>query len=165
MHPLTRNVALPLTLRLAIALPGPALADLLAPATRLGVAAVPVPSLALPDATATAPLAQVELLSSDAPPPAIPREPRLRHLDVIEALEANGYVLLSVRETLLNRVRIRARNALHLREIVISRASGSILRDVVLETYAASPAEIDQRLRALPGAQSPAGAIDPSLLP
>ena len=94
-----------------------------------------------------------------------PRAPMWRHLDVIEALEASGYAVLSVRETLLNRVRIRARNALHLREIVISRASGSILRDVVLETYVATPDEMDRRLRAIPGLQLPEGAIDRGLLP
>lgn len=94
-----------------------------------------------------------------------PRAPMWRHLDVIEALEAGGYAVLSVREMLLNRVRIRARNALHLREIVISRASGSILRDVVLETYVATPDEIDRRLRAIPGLQLQEGAIDRSLLP
>lgn len=67
--------------------------------------------------------------------PAPPQPPRFRHLDVIRTLEASGYTILSVRETLLNRIRIQARNEIHLREIVISRSTGNILRDVALETY------------------------------
>lgn len=61
--------------------------------------------------------------------------PEYRYLEVIDALDRTGYQILSVSDTLLNRVRIRARSVTHLREIVISRATGSILRDVVLERY------------------------------
>lgn len=67
--------------------------------------------------------------------PAPQQPPRFRHLDVIRTLEASGYIIISVRETLLNRIRIQARNDMHLREIVISRSTGNILRDVALETY------------------------------
>ncbi|WP_146636306.1 hypothetical protein [Nioella nitratireducens] len=65
----------------------------------------------------------------------VERPPEYRYLDVIDALDRDGYQILSVTTTLLNRVRIQARNDMHLREIVISRASGTILRDAILERY------------------------------
>ncbi len=65
----------------------------------------------------------------------VERPPEYRYLDVIDALDQEGYQILSVTTTLLNRVRIQARNDMHLREIVISRASGTILRDAILERY------------------------------
>ena len=58
--------------------------------------------------------------------------PEFRYLDVIDALDRAGYNILSVGTTLLNRVRIRARNDQHVREIVVSRATGEILRDAVV---------------------------------
>lgn len=61
--------------------------------------------------------------------------PQWRYIDVLEALDAEGYTIVSVTDTLLNRVKIRARNRQHLREIVVSRASGQILRDAIIETY------------------------------
>lgn len=65
----------------------------------------------------------------------VERAPQFRYLDVIDALDAEGYQILSLTNTLLNRVRIQARNSVHLREIIISRASGTILRDAILEYY------------------------------
>lgn len=137
--------------------------DWSAPATRLGTSPAPMPA-AETSASQGGPLRAAQH-GGAVPTPGTPRPAMWRHLDVIEALEASGYAVLSVRETLLNRVRIRARSAFHLREIVISRASGSILRDVVLETYAATPEEIDRRMRAMPGMQVPGEVIDRSLLP
>lgn len=61
--------------------------------------------------------------------------PEFRYLDVIEALDDAGYRILSVGTTLLNRVRIRASNDRHVREIVVSRSTGEILRDAVLQTH------------------------------
>ncbi|WP_139257520.1 hypothetical protein [Natronohydrobacter thiooxidans] len=61
--------------------------------------------------------------------------PETRYLDVILALRNQGYRILSVRETFLRRVLIRVENPVHLREIVVSRASGSILRDIIVEEY------------------------------
>jgi hypothetical protein len=52
------------------------------------------------------------------------------------ALDRSGYEIVSVTDTMLNRVKIRARNTYHLREIVVSRASGAILRDGLVESYA-----------------------------
>lgn len=63
----------------------------------------------------------------------VERPPEYRYLDVIDALDESGYQILSTSRTLLNRVRIRASNGVHLREIIISRASGAILRDAILE--------------------------------
>lgn len=58
---------------------------------------------------------------------------------VVFALDQEGYIITSVRETMLNRALIRARNAAHEREIVVSRASGRILRDVVVEEFRSAP--------------------------
>lgn len=92
-------------------------------------------------------------------------EPRWRHLTVLEALDRSGYRVLSVRETLLNRVRIRAENDFHLREIVISRSSGAILRDVSIETYSIPARDLQTRMDVLPPLGIPLENIDPDLLP
>ena len=65
----------------------------------------------------------------------VQHSPQWRYIDVLEALDKEGYTVVSVTDTLLNRVKIRARSSQHLREIVVSRASGQILRDAVIETY------------------------------
>lgn len=65
----------------------------------------------------------------------VQHNPQWRYIDVLEALDSEGYTIVSVTDTLLNRVKIRARSRQHLREIVVSRASGQILRDAVIETY------------------------------
>lgn len=51
---------------------------------------------------------------------------------VIDALQQQGYRIVSVNTTWLNRVRIRAQNDYVLREIVVSPASGDILRDAIV---------------------------------
>ncbi|MBF9033966.1 hypothetical protein HKCCE2091_06925 [Rhodobacterales bacterium HKCCE2091] len=53
--------------------------------------------------------------------------------EILAALDAQGYQIVSVSSTWLNRVRIRARNSEHVREIIVSRASGEILRDALLD--------------------------------
>ncbi len=65
----------------------------------------------------------------------VQHNPQWRYIDILEALDSEGYTIVSVTDTLLNRVKIRARSRQHLREIVVSRASGQILRDAVIETY------------------------------
>lgn len=57
------------------------------------------------------------------------------YLAVLRQLDSAGYEIVEVSVTILNRLKIRARNRQHLREIVVSRASGAVLRDIVLETY------------------------------
>lgn len=72
-------------------------------------------------------------------------------LTIITALSRVGYEIVSTDVTLLNRVRIRAENDNHLREIVVSRASGRVLRDVVVQTYQAStPVPLEELLEFLP---------------
>jgi hypothetical protein len=61
---------------------------------------------------------------------------RYNYAEVTDALDRSGYEIVSVTDTMLNRVKIRARNPYHLREIVVSRASGAILRDGLVESYA-----------------------------
>lgn len=58
------------------------------------------------------------------------------YIAVLQTLEQRGYSIVEVSSTLLNRLRIWAENNIHRREIVVSRANGRILRDVIVETYA-----------------------------
>ena len=58
---------------------------------------------------------------------------------VIGALKKQGYTIVRVNTTWLNRVLIRAKNEYVLREIVVSPATGDILRDAIV-----------RRLRPLP---------------
>jgi hypothetical protein len=72
---------------------------------------------------------------TEAPSIIIEELPEFRYLDVIKALDDAGYRIMSVSSTLLNRVRIRAQNDQHLREVIVSRSTGTVLRDALLETY------------------------------
>lgn len=56
--------------------------------------------------------------------------------DVVAALEASGYTVTEIRTTLLGRLRIVARNGEHRREVVMSRATGEILSDRIVEVFA-----------------------------
>ncbi|GGH50315.1 hypothetical protein GVY41_05360 [Frigidibacter albus] len=76
----------------------------------------------------------------------VQHNPQWRYIDILEALDGEGYTIVSVTDTLLNRVKIRARSREHLREIVVSRASGQILRDAVIETYDYRPAGPERSL-------------------
>jgi len=67
--------------------------------------------------------------------------PQNRYRDVVEMLDAAGYRIVSINRTFLNRIRIRAETAAHLREIVFSPAAGEIMRDVILERYRARRAK------------------------
>jgi hypothetical protein len=66
--------------------------------------------------------------------------PENRYLDVVRSLGDDGYRILSISRTLLNRIRIQATNDAHLREIVFSQSSGEIMRDVILEQFRAGRA-------------------------
>lgn len=61
--------------------------------------------------------------------------PEFRYLEVVRALDEAGYRIVSITDTFLNRIRIRASNADHLREVIISRSSGQVLRDALIEVY------------------------------
>ncbi|MBQ2259813.1 MAG: hypothetical protein II336_00420 [Loktanella sp.] len=82
----------------------------------------------------TIPLSQLDALVLD-------QDPQARYVRVIQTLDQNGYEIVDLRNTLLNRALIRARNQRHLREIVVSRASGQVLRDVVIEEFTAPPSD------------------------
>lgn len=86
--------------------------------------------------------AVAEAAATPAPLIEIDPQPKWVYLDVLRALENQGYRILSVRETLLNRILIRADNPLHLREIIVSRTHGQILRDIALETYVTPGADM-----------------------
>jgi hypothetical protein len=61
--------------------------------------------------------------------------PENRYIDVVQMLDQSGYRIISINRTFLNRIRIRAESAEHLREIIFSPSSGEIMRDVIIETY------------------------------
>jgi len=67
----------------------------------------------------------ISALSKDAPD--------LSFVLMIKLLERNGYTIQSVDVTFLNRARIIAANPWHRREVVISRTSGEILRDMLID--------------------------------
>ena len=58
------------------------------------------------------------------------------YLDVIASLEAEGYKINDVRTTWLGRIKVMAQSTLNLREVVVSRATGEIMSDIIHEVYA-----------------------------
>lgn len=58
------------------------------------------------------------------------------YIDVMANLEASGYTIVQTKTTFLGRVQIMARNAAHMREIVVSRSTGEVKRDIIVEVYA-----------------------------
>lgn len=64
------------------------------------------------------------------------------YLDVMANLEAAGYTVVETKTTFLGRVQITARNAAHLREVVVSRATGEVKSDMILETFATGDAAV-----------------------
>ncbi|MCR8726659.1 hypothetical protein [Frigidibacter sp. ROC022] len=80
---------------------------------------------------------------------------RTNFAEIVDALDREGYEVVKVEQTLLNRVLIRARNSYHLREIVVSRASGQILRDRIIETFEQpqkpASSSLDHILKTTPG--------------
>lgn len=67
---------------------------------------------------------------------------------VIAGLQADGYKILWVRRSFLGRYRIQASNAMHLREVVVSRTTGEILRDAILTVYAGTAPDGGQNANA-----------------
>lgn len=57
---------------------------------------------------------------------------------VTAALELQGYEINDIRQSLLGRVIITASNDVHVREIVMSRSSGEILSDLIIEAVVES---------------------------
>lgn len=84
--------------------------------------------LAAQDTDNLIPLSDLEALS-------VSPGPQAHYAAIAKALEMDGYQILDVRRTLLNRAMIHASNEDHLREIVVSRSSGQVLRDVIIEEF------------------------------
>ena len=55
---------------------------------------------------------------------------------VIAQLQNSGYRIDEVKSTFLGRIRIIAHNRVHVREVIVSRSTGEVKRDVVLEVMA-----------------------------
>lgn len=60
-------------------------------------------------------------------------EQKHAYLRTIEMLDADGYRITAVDRTWLNRIKVRASKGKTRREIVISEATGMVLRDVIFE--------------------------------
>lgn len=58
------------------------------------------------------------------------------YIDVMAQLEASGYEVINVSRTWLGRVKIEARNQIHMREVVVSSSTGEVMSDVVVAVYA-----------------------------
>ena len=57
------------------------------------------------------------------------------YLDVVAQLEQRGYAIDSIERTLLGRMMIRARNKVHLRELVVSRHTGEVMHDTIVRVF------------------------------
>lgn len=55
---------------------------------------------------------------------------------IMAELEATGYQVIEVSTTFLGRIRILASNSENMREIVVSRSTGEVKRDVIVEVFA-----------------------------
>ncbi len=58
------------------------------------------------------------------------------YANVITQLQSGGYQIVEVRSTFLGRIRILARNKVHLREVIVSRSTGEVKRDVIVQILA-----------------------------
>lgn len=100
----------------------------LACAALIGCATCVTPDAALAEGKALTGIdlvTAISALSKDAPD--------LSFVLLIKLLQRNGYDIQSVDVTFLNRARIIAANRWHRREVIVSRTSGEILRDVLLD--------------------------------
>lgn len=62
------------------------------------------------------------------------------YADVISALRSDGYRIVSVDRTFLGRIRIVAQNNRHVREVIVSRSTGEIKSNMVIEVLAGAGA-------------------------
>lgn len=58
---------------------------------------------------------------------------------LVGTLRQSGYRIIEIRKTFLGRLRIRAENGVHLREIVVSQSTGEIKHDAVIKVFAPAP--------------------------
>lgn len=66
------------------------------------------------------------------------------YIDVVGMLEGTGYRVVDMKSTFLGRIRIRAKNREHMREVVVSRSTGEIKSDQIIKVFAA-PSDSDAR--------------------
>lgn len=62
------------------------------------------------------------------------------HVDIIASLEASGYQIIETKTTLFGRIHIYAKNDAHIREVVVSRWTGEVKYDLIVETFAQADA-------------------------
>jgi hypothetical protein len=72
------------------------------------------------------------------------------YLDVVAQLEQRGYSVIAIERTLLGRMKVRARNEAHLRELVVSRHTGEVMHDIIVQVYA----ENDTKAETADGAEA-----------
>ena len=77
-------------------------------------------------------------------------------LQLVTSLQESGYTIVEVRKSLLGRVRVIAENDRHRREIVVSRTTGEIRRDALINANGLGPAL--ERGGTRPGADASAEA-------
>jgi hypothetical protein len=58
------------------------------------------------------------------------------YLDVVTSLKAEGYEITDVSKTWLGRIKIVATSKANLREVIVSRTTGEVLSDVIVDVYA-----------------------------
>jgi nucleoside diphosphate kinase len=74
--------------------------------------------------------------SADAAPDGSYQIAQQSYADVIVALENTGYRVVDMRSTFLGRLRIRAQNREHMREVIVSRSTGEIMSDQIIKVFA-----------------------------
>ncbi len=99
--------------------------------------------LALHPLTASAGETAAKGIDIDAAIAALAQDaPDLAFVLLVRLLQQRGYAIESVTTTMLGRVRIVAVNALHRRELVVSRASGQVLRDALVKVFRDDPDQV-----------------------
>lgn len=76
------------------------------------------------------------------------------YVDVINMLEKAGYRVSGMKTTLLGRVKIRAQNRQHLREVVVSRSTGEIKSDRIIRVFRAQDGATAQKGKRSSGSSS-----------
>lgn len=79
---------------------------------------------------------------------------------VIAMLEDTGYRVTSMKSTLLGRLKIRAQNREHVREVVVSRSTGEIMSDRIVKVFNDPDGDraVSREANAPQGGQEPSGA-------
>ena len=70
------------------------------------------------------------------------------YLLVASELEQSGYRIVSITRTMLGRIRITARSGRHEREVIVSRSTGEVLRDMITKEIGAPRRGVATKARA-----------------